>query len=189
MLTHKDFDFNSMRSKTLNELTKEEKEYISKYVSMKIPHQFYQYVVSYVKIDAYSDSSKKASVLGIYTTFGEAYDEMVEFFNKCWNGSKYKFYIKEDEKSESERCLECDIICESCADVCPNRANVVIDFNQRKQILHIDRLCNECGNCETFCPYSSAPYKEKLTLFANKKVAKTYLCVTPITLSVINFAT
>lgn len=102
MLTHKDFDFNSMRSKTLNELTKEEKEYISKYVSMKIPHQFYQYVVSYVKIDAYSDSSKKASVLGIYTTFGEAYDEMVEFFNKCWNGSKYKFYIEEDEKSESE---------------------------------------------------------------------------------------
>ena len=43
MLTHKDFDFNSMRSKTLNELTKEEKEYLSKYVSMKIPNQFYQY--------------------------------------------------------------------------------------------------------------------------------------------------
>ena len=33
MLTHKDFDFDSMKSKTLDELTKEEKEYISKYVS------------------------------------------------------------------------------------------------------------------------------------------------------------
>ncbi len=34
------------------------------------------------------------------------------------------------------------------------------------QILHIDRLCNECGNCEVFCPYTGAPYKDKLTLFA-----------------------
>lgn len=102
MLTHKDFDFNSMRSKTLNELTKEEKEYLSKYVSMKIPNQFYQYVVSYVQTDAYFDSSKKARVHSIYTTFGEAYDGMVEFFNKCWNGSKYKFYIEEDEESKSE---------------------------------------------------------------------------------------
>ena len=34
------------------------------------------------------------------------------------------------------------------------------------QIVHIDSLCNECGNCETFCPYSSAPYKDKFTLFS-----------------------
>jgi putative selenate reductase len=26
-------------------------------------------------------------------------------------------------------------------------------------------MCNECGNCETFCPYDSAPYRDKLTLF------------------------
>ena len=65
MLTHKDFDFNSMRSKSLGELTKEEKEYLSKYVSMKIPNQFYQYVFSYVQTDAYFDSSKKARVHGI----------------------------------------------------------------------------------------------------------------------------
>jgi putative selenate reductase len=26
-------------------------------------------------------------------------------------------------------------------------------------------MCNECGNCEEFCPYSSAPYKDKFTLF------------------------
>jgi putative selenate reductase len=28
-------------------------------------------------------------------------------------------------------------------------------------------MCNECGNCEVFCPYSSAPYKDKFTFFAN----------------------
>jgi putative selenate reductase len=29
-------------------------------------------------------------------------------------------------------------------------------------------MCNECGNCATFCPYASKPYKEKFTLFANE---------------------
>ncbi|MGX6979861.1 putative selenate reductase subunit YgfK [Vagococcus elongatus] len=67
--------------------------------------------------------------------------------------------------TQAERCLECSTICESCVDVCPNRANVVINVNGNPQILHIDRMCNECGNCETFCPYSSAPYKDKFTLF------------------------
>ena len=32
-------------------------------------------------------------------------------------------------------------------------------------ILHIDRLCSGCGNCATFCPYTSAPAQEKFTLF------------------------
>lgn len=26
-------------------------------------------------------------------------------------------------------------------------------------------MCNECGNCTVFCPYASAPCKDKLTLF------------------------
>lgn len=67
---------------------------------------------------------------------------------------------------ESKRCLSCNVICQTCADVCPNRANAVITFEDgRNQILHLDRLCNECGNCKTFCPYSSAPYLDKFTLF------------------------
>jgi len=70
--------------------------------------------------------------------------------------------------SEPERCLECKTICENCADVCPNRANVVVMAGGRPQIMHVDYMCNECGNCETFCPYSSAPYKDKLTLFQNE---------------------
>lgn len=70
--------------------------------------------------------------------------------------------------NESYRCLECDAICECCVDVCPNRANVSILVHGRPQIVHIDRLCNACGNCETFCPYDSAPYKEKFTLFTTQ---------------------
>ena len=29
-------------------------------------------------------------------------------------------------------------------------------------------MCNECGNCKSFCPYASAPYKDKFTLFASE---------------------
>jgi len=70
---------------------------------------------------------------------------------------------------EAERCLECGLVCESCADVCPNRANVSVRIPGRKmaQIVHVDYMCNECGNCTAFCPYDSSPYREKFTLFAN----------------------
>jgi putative selenate reductase len=78
--------------------------------------------------------------------------------------------------SEAERCLMCSTICNKCVDVCPNRANVVIpseylskSFTNLYQIIHIDSFCNECGNCETFCPYTGAPYKEKFTIFWNKE--------------------
>lgn len=69
-----------------------------------------------------------------------------------------------------DRCLNCGLICETCVDVCPNRANVAVPVigMDKPQIVHIDRLCNECGNCATFCPYEGAPYKEKLTLFETR---------------------
>ena len=66
---------------------------------------------------------------------------------------------------EADRCLECATVCENCVDVCPNRANVAVDVGGRIQILHLDGPCNRCGNCESFCPWSSAPYRDKWTLF------------------------
>lgn len=62
---------------------------------------------------------------------------------------------------ESERCLSCGNICELCVDVCPNRANVEAGH----QIIHLDGMCNECGNCSIFCPHEGNPYKDKFTLF------------------------
>lgn len=70
----------------------------------------------------------------------------------------------------SATCLSCSTVCENCVDVCPNRANTVVILpDGRREILHIDRLCNECGNCASFCPYASAPYKDKLTLFMDEE--------------------
>jgi putative selenate reductase len=74
------------------------------------------------------------------------------------------------------RCLSCDTLCEICADVCPNRANVMVDmaagtegFMHSHQIIHIDRSCNECGNCAAFCPHAGKPYREKLTVFSSEE--------------------
>ena len=71
---------------------------------------------------------------------------------------------------EAGRCLHCSAVCECCVQVCPNRANVAIRVKGQPmpQILHVDRMCNECGNCAVFCPYDSRPYKEKLTLFSDR---------------------
>lgn len=70
---------------------------------------------------------------------------------------------------EGERCLNCNSVCENCVDVCPNRANVVIEMeNGSREVLHIDGMCNECGCCTTFCPYSSEPCHDKFTLFQSK---------------------
>jgi NADPH-dependent glutamate synthase beta subunit-like oxidoreductase len=124
--------------------------------------------------------------------------------------------------AEPGRCLTCNIVCENCVEVCPNRANVRVAVpiepgslaasvpapapsdtpayaddlagatdrpsktagtaavvsgaagfscaprdGISHQILHLDFACNECGNCRTFCPYDSAPYLDKFTLFAD----------------------
>jgi putative selenate reductase len=89
------------------------------------------------------------------------------------NSNKAKVYNSSANAANS-RCLECNILCNKCIDVCPNRANAAIKINSGtfrniNQILHLDGLCNECGNCATFCPHQGAPYKDKITIFRNKE--------------------
>jgi putative selenate reductase len=79
----------------------------------------------------------------------------------------------EDAALDAGRCLSCGKVCEICTDVCPNRANITIDMKdvrgQQYQILHMDGMCNECGNCGVFCPAKGDPYKDKLTLFVTEE--------------------
>ncbi|MEA2077405.1 MAG: FAD-dependent oxidoreductase [Candidatus Marinimicrobia bacterium] len=89
---------------------------------------------------------------------------------------------------ESARCVNCDEICDICITVCPNRANVGYELKsydvklekimvgngtytltpdtnfiikQQYQILNIADLCNECGNCTSFCPTNGRPFADK----------------------------
>ncbi len=75
-----------------------------------------------------------------------------------------------DAARENERCLGCSKVCENCVDVCPNRANIAISVPgmKKQQVLHLDKMCNECGNCAVFCPYASSPYKDKFTVFSSE---------------------
>jgi putative selenate reductase len=70
---------------------------------------------------------------------------------------------------ESTRCLGCEALCLKCVEVCPNRANTYVavrdGLRDAVQVVHLDALCNECGNCATFCPWDGKPYTDKLTVF------------------------
>lgn len=71
---------------------------------------------------------------------------------------------------EGERCLECDTVCEFCAESCPNRANLVVTLSDKsRQIVHIDEFCDGCGICADCCPYDGKPYREKFTLFLDEE--------------------
>lgn len=93
---------------------------------------------------------------------------------------------------EAARCMQCSTLCDKCTEVCPNRANYTVfvspvkwklpvlvcengdlriagkepfSVRQSRQIIHLDDLCNECGNCTTFCVHQGKPYLEKPRLF------------------------
>ncbi|MBN1552397.1 putative selenate reductase subunit YgfK [bacterium] len=97
--------------------------------------------------------------------------------------------------SESKRCLQCDVFCDKCVDVCPNRANEyyltraistelpvfvyaegminiskyhLFHVEQNRQVIHIEDFCNACGNCATFCVHQGKPYLDKPRLFLDK---------------------
>jgi len=99
---------------------------------------------------------------------------------------------EEAARNEANRCLQCSTLCDKCVEVCPNRANytyrvspvrlrlpkfscrdgvlavtgeVLFRVEQSRQIIHLHDLCNDCGNCATFCVHKGKPYKEKPRLF------------------------
>ncbi|MEN8097451.1 MAG: FAD-dependent oxidoreductase, partial [Chloroflexota bacterium] len=101
-------------------------------------------------------------------------------------------YSDEQAREEAARCLQCSSLCDKCVEVCPNRANQVyfiktgryevpvvvangtgieirqqetVSIEQERQILHLDDLCNACGNCTTFCVHQGQPFKDKPRLF------------------------
>jgi putative selenate reductase len=87
-------------------------------------------------------------------------------------------------------CLNCD----KCLPACPNDANFVYEtepvareyesyrvlagravpvaggrfaVRERRQIATFQDFCNDCGNCDTFCPEDGGPYLEKPRFFGS----------------------
>jgi putative selenate reductase len=130
----------------------------------------------------------------------------------------------ETAREEAARCLDCDVLCSTCAGVCPNRAIFTYECEpfeaelpdedgspqvrppvknteylrdhaleseavpsrggvtpgspvglrrrfavaQRFQVAVLTDFCNECGNCQTFCPTRGAPYRDKPRLYLTR---------------------
>jgi putative selenate reductase len=61
------------------------------------------------------------------------------------------------------------LTCEDAAALAPAPSPLAQRPPLTEQILHLDALCNECGNCAIFCPTAGRPYRDKLTLFATEE--------------------
>ena len=72
------------------------------------------------------------------------------------------------ELSTPDEKADCRTVCGICASVCPNRANVIVTVDGKRQMLHLDGPCNECGNCASFCADKTVPYAQKLTVFTDR---------------------
>ena len=70
-------------------------------------------------------------------------------------------------------CLTCD----KCIPVCPNDANFTfrmlttpeVPLSEARQIGNFADFCNDCGNCDVFCPEDGGPYLLKPRLFVNRE--------------------
>jgi len=45
---------------------------------------------------------------------------------------------------------------------------------QPVQVVNIADFCNECGNCETFCPTAGAPYRDKYKVHLHRESFEAY---------------
>jgi putative selenate reductase len=100
-----------------------------------------------------------------------------------------------EAEAEAGRCLDCDLLCSTCDSVCPNRAiftyqsspfttelprlhaidgdlkpagAATFSLRQQFQVAVLADLCNECGNCTTFCPTAGRPHRDKPRLYLDR---------------------
>ena len=105
-------------------------------------------------------------------------------------------YPEEAAVAEASRCLDCHVMCSLCTSVCPNLAFMTylaqpftpsmpvhemrggqlvqvgtstFAAEQGFQVAVLTDFCNECGNCETFCPTSGTPYRDKPRLYLDRE--------------------
>jgi putative selenate reductase len=74
------------------------------------------------------------------------------------------------------RLFDC-LTCDKCIPVCPNDANFTfamesspeVPLGERRQIANFAEFCNDCGNCDVFCPEDGGPYLLKPRIFVTRE--------------------
>jgi putative selenate reductase len=67
--------------------------------------------------------------------------------------------------------------CDQCIPVCPNAANfslpvapsIGLPLTESRQIVNFADFCNDCGNCDVFCPEDGGPNRAKPRLFIDRE--------------------
>ncbi len=116
-------------------------------------------------VEAIADATAAAVAIAGFDPDSEVEKNISDDYDKPKN--KHGNLCADCDPAHDKRCLGCSTVCETCTEVCPNRANITVTVpgKRMRQIVHVDGMCNECGNCAIFCPYDSRPYKDKFTLF------------------------
>ncbi|WP_372370868.1 glutamate synthase [Candidatus Uabimicrobium sp. HlEnr_7] len=148
-------------------------------------------IPSYVKARAQERGSSTASLSEALQVNSRMYADEVANSEGEYHQSKHiKTPPKPGTKMKIFDCLTCDI----CIPVCPNHANFSyglekgsvpvtkfvkqngvweqqktgeVSVNKRHQIANFADFCNECGNCDTFCPDLGGPYILKPRFFSS----------------------
>jgi len=129
-------------------------------------------------VEAIADGTRAANSILNKLGMKQSYPDQTISHNKIEEALSFvegNMFTNEPNGTQAmaERCLSCNYKCNKCVEVCPNRANIIVEspdisnFKDSHQIIHIYDFCNECGNCTTFCPYDGEPYKDKLTIFSS----------------------
>jgi len=108
---------------------------------------------------------------------------------KLWNTEAYVENLAADPRYAAPRNLkpprkigrrlqlfDC-LTCDKCIAVCPNDANfsfplptsAEVPVTEARQIANFADFCNDCGNCDTFCPEDGGPYLLKPRIFVSRE--------------------
>ena len=152
-----------------------------------------EYIILTAKQSGCTDSTKPASVL----------HNTERLLEKSISNPRYHFSTnhKLPKKIGSSLHLFDCISCDKCIPVCPNDANfyfeiepIEIEYNnveivsqgwkkipggsfaikEKHQIGNYADACNECGNCDVFCPEDGGPYIEKPRFFSSREEYRTW---------------
>jgi len=102
----------------------------------------------------------------------ELYLEQLGSSTRYWAQNQRELPFKMKRRLELFDCVACN----KCIPVCPNNANFglpvasspKLPLKEAHQIAHFADFCNDCGNCDVFCPEDGGPYLRKPRLFVDR---------------------
>jgi len=132
-----------------------------------------EFVWNYAKGEGTGDGGQGTALAAAKVRNTEAYVERLVSDPRYQAASHRKVPRKIGRMLRLFDCLTCD----KCIPVCPNDANFTfamastpdVPVAESRQIGNFADFCNDCGNCDTFCPEDGGPFKLKPRFFVSRE--------------------